>query len=310
MAYCGLKETGTTLLQTINRCIHGTMKHPQPSSSLILATKEELSKSSFSTPPTKSLVPPGKCQYNQTFQPSKLLQKWQVSHTSSILRFELPDVKKSLGLSTCACILAKATFGGEDVIRPYTPISTNELIGSFDLLVKDYAQGKMSRHLSTMQIGDVVEFKHIPFNVKLQAPFPYKKIGMIVGGTGITPMIQALHAILGDENNPIEVTMLYGSRESSDILGFDLLAQWEKDFGKFKLINVLSHEPESSKWDGERGFISKDLITKYLPDGDDTCIFVCGPPVMYDVISGGREDEEVKGLLKDLGYSKDQVYKF
>jgi len=201
-------------------------------------------------------------------------------------------------------------LGGEDVVRPYTPISTNELIGSFDLLVKDYAQGKMSRYLNTMQIGDEVEFKHIPFNVKVQAPFPYKKIGMIVGGTGITPMIQALHAILGDPQNEIEVTMLYGSRESSDILAHDLLTQWENDYPKFKLINVLSHEPESSKWEGERGFITKELITKYLPNGDEDCIFVCGPPVMYDVICGERGDEDVKGLLKDLGYSKKQVYKF
>ena len=56
----------------------------------------------------------------------------------------MPDATKPLGLSTCACVLAKADLTvaessgseGEAVIRPYTPISTNAQIGSFDLLVK------------------------------------------------------------------------------------------------------------------------------------------------------------------------------
>ncbi|KAK1744419.1 hypothetical protein QTG54_004952 [Skeletonema marinoi] len=52
-----------------------------------------------------------------------------------------------------------------------------------------------------LPIGGTIKFKHIEFNVKIPAPFTHKKIGMIAGGTGITPMIQALHAILGRERS-------------------------------------------------------------------------------------------------------------
>jgi hypothetical protein len=50
-----------------------------------------------------------------------------------------------------------------------------------------------------------------------------------LGGTGITPMIQALHAILGSgpddqKSSTKEVTLLYGSRNKSDILGGDMLS--------------------------------------------------------------------------------------
>jgi len=321
MSYCGLKDTGTSIIQTINRCIHGTTSTMAIKT---LSTKEELSKSSLYGKPKKSLISPGKCQYTQDFIKSKLLCKWQVSQTSSILRFELPNVNKPLDLSTCACILAKASLlsngddGGkkeEDVIRPYTPISTNELIGSFDLLVKDYPEGKMSHHLNTMAIGSTIEFKHIPFNVKIQAPFKYKKIGMIVGGTGITPMIQALHAILGDNENKIHVTMLYGSRTQNDILGYELLKSWEDDYkDSLKVVHVLSHEKDEQKnYNYEYGFITKDMITKYLPksnEGDDISIFICGPPIMYDIMCGPRNEDDVKGYLSDLGFDKDQVYKF
>jgi NAD(P)H-flavin reductase len=62
-------------------------------------------------------------------------------------------------------------------------------------------------------------------NVKMQAPFPYNKIGMLVGGTGMSPMTQALHAILGDTTD-VQVSMIYGSRNQDDILGKEVLNAW------------------------------------------------------------------------------------
>jgi len=153
--------------------------------------------SSLQVPKNQSwtYVPPGKCQLTAEFVPCKLLERAQVSDTTSILRFSLPDVNEPLNLSTCACILAKAAVTTEedgkkrmeDVIRPYTPISTNDQIGSFDLLIRHYENGKMTQHLKHIKEGDEVDFKHIDFNVKIQAPAfaQYKFIGMIVGGTGM-----------------------------------------------------------------------------------------------------------------------------
>jgi cytochrome-b5 reductase len=128
--------------------------------------------------PTKVLVPPGKCQFSDEFVPVPLMERIPVSSTSSVLRFGLPDTSAPLNLSTCACILAKAEIGGEAVIRPYTPISTNELKGCFDLLVKDYGPtAKMSKLMcQDLKVGETVEFKHISFNVKIQAPFKPKKV--------------------------------------------------------------------------------------------------------------------------------------
>ena len=269
--------------------------------------------------PTAVLVPPEQCQFSADFQTVKLVERVQVSPTSSVLRFSLPDETKPLNLSTCACILAKAKTANdpEDVIRPYTPISTNEQIGSFDLLIKNYgAQGKMSKHMcEDMSIGDEVDFKHIDFNVKIQAPFPHKKIGMLVGGTGLTPMVQALHAILGSNKESTaqeSVAMLYGSRNSDDILGKDLLDLWSQE-DKLSVTHVLSHEPDDSDYKGERGYINKELIQKHLPgpEEENIIIFVCGPPAMYDALCGPRDEQDsVKGVLGEMGYKPEQVYKF
>lgn len=282
--------------------------------------------------PTCALVPPGKCQFTDEWTSVSLLERIQVSPTSSVLRFGLPQQDLPLNLSTCACILAKASLpktkqqqdGGikivddevEDVVRPYTPISTNALKGCFDLLIKDYGEtGRMSHHVChDMAVGDQLDFKHIEFNVKIQAPFQAKTIVMLVGGTGITPMIQALHAILGDPEATNKVVMLYGSQVSTDILGRAMIDQWAKDYSdRLTVVHTLSNEPEESDWKGRRGFVDKGLIEEFAPSanmGDEVMFFICGPPPMYNALTGPRDDPEVKGLLAELGYSKDQVYKF
>jgi len=274
--------------------------------------------SSLTSKPTLALVPPGKCQFTPEFMSVKLLKQWKISPTSNVLRFGLPDESEPLNLSTCACILAKVDLPDRDgnieaVIRPYTPISTNSQIGSFDLLIKDYGEsGRMSTHLCSLDEGAEVAFKHIDFNVKMQAPFPYKKVSMLVGGTGITPMVQALHAILGDPESDIEAIVLYGSRVSSDILGKDLLDSWLNKSSRLAVTHILSHEPENSDWNGARGHMDADFLKKHLPPPaeKDTIIFVCGPPPMYMALCGARDDKELSGVLQELGYSSEQVYKF
>lgn len=204
------------------------------------------------------------------------------------------------------------------MVRPYTPISTNALTGSFDLLVKDYGpDAKLSHELCTrMAEGDTIDFFHIgAANVKLQAPFAADEICMLVGGTGVTPMIQALHAILGDPDCKTPVTMLYGSRGSDDILGSDVLHQWATDHAdQFTLVDILSDEPKDSDWTGRRGYIDEPAMKEYCsaPDTDKTLlIFVCGPPNMYNALCGPREEaDKVDGVLGRMGFNAAQVYKF
>jgi cytochrome-b5 reductase len=291
--------------------------------------------SSLEGPPVSKLVPPGQCQFGEDFVSATLVDRVSVSPTSSVLRFALPDATKPLQLSTCACLLAKAVIHQEEVIRPYTPISTNALTGYMDLLVKNYPEnGTMSKYLHEEIeididiVGDSanakIQFKHVPFNVKIQAPFSQSRIVMLAGGTGITPMIQALHAILGttatDNNHNSKkpkVTLLYGSQHYGDILGSPLLDAWARDYpDQLEVVHALSDEPEGSSWLGKRGVMDRELLENHLlQDGtdanDDTLILVCGPPPMYHALCGSRDEQDtVSGILGEMGYTSEQVYKF
>ena len=55
--------------------------------------------------------------------------------------------------------------------------------------------------------------------MKIQYPFGARHVGMVVGGTGITPMLQALHALLGTPSDTTTITLLDCNREQRDILG-------------------------------------------------------------------------------------------
>lgn len=199
---------------------------------------------------------------------------------------------------------------GNPLVRPYTPISTNELKGKFELLVKCYPSG-LAKHMDQLQLGDTIEFKHIPFNVKTQYPFNKGHIAMLAGGTGITPMIQALHAILGTTSDETQVTLLYGNRTAEDILLKDTLDKWvEVSNGRLKVVHVLSGESPAG-WNGNTGFITQELIAEHVAaPSADVQLWVCGPPPMYETLCGPRQEQAVTGVLAAMGYSDDQVYKF
>jgi cytochrome-b5 reductase len=308
--------------------------------------------STMTGPPICKLVPPGICQIGPEPVALPLLHRWPVSPTSSVLRFGLPDTTLPLNLSTTACIVAVAKVPTaendngqeadddddeeEEIARKYSPISTNADVGYVDLLVKNYgAPGKMSRWMHEIIPGkDSLDFVHTPQNNKLQAPFVGNAILMIAGGTGIAPMIQALHAILGkpDNNAPLQkVVLLYGSRDAHDILGHELLRQWADDYShQFAYIDILSHEPDDSDWRGLRGFIDEDLVQKHFPydpknDTDSSTTttttsssttsiivqaMVCGPKPMYQAICGPKKNRnDITGVLGNLGFTADQVTK-
>jgi len=73
------------------------------------------------------------CYLPTDWMPLALLEKKEYNHDSTLYDFELPK-GTSLNLPACACILLLAPGAekdGADAVRPYTPISPNEVTGCF-----------------------------------------------------------------------------------------------------------------------------------------------------------------------------------
>ncbi|XP_051132239.1 NADH-cytochrome b5 reductase-like protein [Andrographis paniculata] len=247
----------------------------------------------------------------------KLQEKAQASHNSQLFRFSFdPDVK--LGLDVASCLITRAPTGQDPegktkyVIRPYTPISDPNSKGYFDLLIKVYPEGKMSQHFASLKPGDEVEVKG-PIQKLRYNPNMKKHIGMIAGGTGITPMLQVIDAIVKNPDDNTQVSLLYANVSPDDILLKKKLDMLASSNPNLKVFYTVDHPTED--WLGGKGYISKEMVVKGLPSPSyDTLILVCGPPGMMQHISGDKAKDysqgELTGVLKELGYTEEMVYKF
>jgi cytochrome-b5 reductase len=248
-----------------------------------------------------------------------------VSHNTDRIRIKLPEDTNTLGLSPVASyILTRFVPSGENakaVIRPYTPISTEEETqanGYFDLIIKKYPNGLMSTHMCSLKKGDTIDVKGP--NLKLDIDKDtHTNIGMIAGGTGITPMMQVIRHIFSSshasEHKDKHVSLIFSNVEERDILlktELDQLAKTHPD--RFKVYYTVSKP--SSNWKGGVGHVTSEMIKTHLPSSNqkDTLIFVCGPPGMMNHVSGSKNPDftqgVLSGLLKDLKYQENQVFKF
>ena len=181
--------------------------------------------------------------------------------------------------------------------------------------MKEYEQGVMSKYLCGLKKGDKVEFKG-PIAKIEYVPNQKDHIGMIAGGTGITPMIQVLHKILENPEDKTRVSLVFCNVTEQDILLKQLLDEWALKHSNFK-VHYVVEKSNDAKFKGSLGYFTEDLARKYLPpatDGEKAIIYACGPPPMISAVCGSKAPDypqgEVGGILKKLGYQKNQVFKF
>jgi cytochrome-b5 reductase len=186
--------------------------------------------------------------------------------------------------------------------------------GKLELLVKVYPNGPMSEHIFALKEGDSLSFKG-PIPKYPWTPNKHSHITLIAGGTGITPMYQLCRAIFKNPTDNTKVSLIFGNIKEEDILLKTELAQMEKDFPqRFRAFYTLDTPPE--KWAHGKGFINKELLQEVIPDpkSENIKVFVCGPPGLYKALSGPKaspqDQGELTGILKELGYTKEQVFKF
>lgn len=231
-----------------------------------------------------------------------LVKVTEVSHDTKIFRFALPEGWR-LGLPVGQHVNTKAKIGGKLVIRPYTPISSDDDLGFVDLLIKIYfpndrfpTGGVMTQYINNLKLGESLDFTGpkgriiyqrkgnflIRGEKKGQEPTRVtgiKNIGLIAGGSGITPMLQIVRDVFKSDEET-RLWLLFANQTENDIL----LREEIEDFGReyptrFSFMYTLDRPTEN--WKYQKGFINKEMCASHLPlPGDDTMILICGPPPM------------------------------
>ncbi|KAM8815918.1 NADH-cytochrome b5 reductase 2 [Rhynchonycteris naso] len=255
-----------------------------------------------------------------------LIEKEQISHNTRRFRFGLPSPDHVLGLPVGNYVHLLAKIDGILVIRAYTPVSSDDDQGFVDLIIKIYFKnvhpdypdgGKMTQYLENMEIGDTILFRgptgrlfyHGPGKFLVKA---YKRskpeeklarqLGMIAGGTGITPMLQLIRHITKNPADRTSISLIFANQTEEDILMRKELEEVTRTHpGQFNLWYTLDRPPVG--WKYSSGFITADMIKEHLPaPGKSTFILVCGPPPLIE--------KAALPNLEKLGYTKDMIFTY
>jgi cytochrome-b5 reductase len=229
------------------------------------------------------------------YKPLKVSKITKLSPNVFKYTFALPAPRDVIGLPIGQHVAIKAMIDGKAVTRSYTPTSNNIDTGVLELVIKIYPDGELTgKYFTNLKVGDEVLFRG-PKGAMRYTTGHCKHIGMIAGGTGITPMYALIRSICEDPRDTTSISLVYANRTEDDILLRSELETFARRYPKnFKVWFMLDSPPVG--WTGGSGFVTRDVMKERLPSvGPDTKIMLCGPPGMIGAAK--------KGLV-DLGFKE------
>jgi sulfhydrogenase subunit gamma (sulfur reductase) len=174
------------------------------------------------------------------------------------------------------------------------PISITSTPGvSPDLEICVRAVGHVSSAINMLKAGDDILIRG-PYG----RPFPvngHKDILFICGGIGIVPLRPLIHLLVNERarsGGNGSVAVIYGSRDTSEVLFMDEVASW-MDRGVNVVMTVDRCDIES--WKGCTGLVTEHL-DKARVDFKNCTAYICGPHVM---IQSAMRDLSLMGVPDD-----------
>ncbi|CAO3656551.1 unnamed protein product [Mucor hiemalis] len=252
---------------------------------------------------------PARVLDQHTVKQFQLVDKKPISPNTNLYRFALPNKDDVLGLPIGQHVTLIANINGKEVSRSYTPTSSDEDKGFFELVVKTYPDGALSQYLHKMKIGDKIGVRG-PKGAFIYTPNMAKEIGMVAGGTGITPMLQIIRAILRNPKDKTKIKLIFGNVTKNDILLEKELEELvAKHPEQFEVYHVLNEAPDES-WTQGIGFITKQILEERLPKpSNDIKICVCGPPPLVKAVTNATTEMGFQAP-RTVSKLEDQVFKF
>lgn len=181
-------------------------------------------------------------------------------------------------------------IGASELTRPYTissaPYEARGEKPFFEITVRRNAPYLVPDYLfENVKVGDVLDGS-MPFGFFYYEPLrDTKNLVALAGGSGITPFYSMAKEIAHGKLQGVKLTILYGSVHSSDIILKDELDAVCAECQDVQVVHVLSDDAD---WQGEKGFITKEIIEKY--SAPDATYLFCGPLAMYQFVSKALDE--------------------
>lgn len=177
--------------------------------------------------------------------------------------------------------------------HPFTVSHFDKQTGNISITAKSI--GPFTSALQSLAQGSTV-FLDGSFGVFTHEAYTSSKpLVLIAGGIGITPFMRLISEFSFDWQP--QVTLIWGNKTEADIPYPQEVIDAQKINPNFKFVHVISNQ---ENYQGEKGYITADVLKKYL--GDDLTkydFFVCGPPIMM---------EKLLPTVQKAGVPKQQIF--
>jgi sulfite reductase subunit B len=163
---------------------------------------------------------------------------------------------------------------------PFGVSSSPTVSGSFDLGIRK--AGAVTSAIHELKAGDFLWVRG-PFGRGFDlTQLRGSHILAVAGGIGIVPLRSIINYVVDRPDEFESLTILYGSRNPSEVLGYPDLKRWAaSDKVHFQMIV----DKADDTWDGPEGLITT-LIPPLDIDPDNTHALIVGPPVMFRFVIG------------------------
>lgn len=217
--------------------------------------------------------------------------------------FTVPDAHKDLYRFTAGQYLnLKLTLDGQEIRRAYSICSAP---GSDELriAVKGIKNGFFSKFANEqLRPGDVIEVG-VPEGNFTFTPNPdrQKNYAAFAAGSGITPVLSIIHAVLEGEPKSSFV-LVYGNKTPESTIFHQHLHELEQQYvGRFFVHYVYSQAKADGQLFGriERSTVNFVLKNKHK-EMDFDSFWLCGPEEMIKTVSGILKENNVKD--KDIHF--------
>lgn len=215
----------------------------------------------------------------------ELVDKNQVS--PNVFQFQLRPIEGTFRIGRGQYIYIQKKLWGEE--HPFSVLDFDESAGQILITFKVF--GKFTQKLAQTQIGELV-YVDGPYGIFTHESYELgeKPRIFIAGGIGITPFLR--HIL--DKNGP-ETHLFYANQTPESAT---YRATLQKMLGK-RYIDVFSKSNIENSQNIESGYISQEIIHKYIIRPESYQYFICGPEGMIEVS---------ESALASLGVPSSQIF--
>ena len=209
----------------------------------------------------------------------KLLSKREVARNTFLFIFEKPaDFTFIPGQYGGFTLIDPPIKDANGITRRFSLLSSPD--DNYLSLVTRIQTSAYKKVLNAMTIGSLIKFAGPSGQFILHTDNTIPAI-FIAGGIGITPFYSMLRYI-STHQLPYKIILFYGNQSLEDAPLLPELEEIQKMNSNFKMVLTLNSPP--TKWQGEIGFITRDMIRKYTQDYSNANYYVCGSPVMVTAL--------------------------